>query len=237
MKEVRIFRTIGLKEERIRRLLEDITKWGKSVSMLFKSFSFGVDIELIVSSENPSVVSSLTKGATENIKKRLGDYIYGMEDEGLEKVLGYLLYLNNLTLAIAESCTGGLASHLITNIPGSSSYFKGGIIAYSNDVKVNMLGVSERTLERFGAVSKKAAEEMAIGVKKAIKADIGLSITGIAGPTGETKEKPIGLVYVGLSKGIDTTIVKEFLFSGEREAIKEQSAYYAMDLARRLLIK
>lgn len=236
MKEVRIFRTIGLKEERIRRLLEDITKWGKSVSISFKSSSFGVDIELVVSSENASLVSSLTKGASENIKKRLGNSIYGMEDERLEKVLGYLLYLNNLTLAIAESCTGGLVSHLITNIPGSSSYFKGGIIGYSNDVKVNMLGVRDMTIERFGAVSKKAAEEMAIGVKKAIKADIGLSITGIAGPTTDKTEKPVGLVYIGLSKGIDT-IVKDFLFSGEREAIKEQSAYYAMDLVRRALIK
>lgn len=236
LKEVRIFRTIGLKEDRIRRTLEDITKWGKSVSISLKSSSFGVDIELVVSGDNTSLVSSLTKGASENIKKRLGDSIYGMEDERLEKILGYLLYLNNLTLAIAESCTGGLASHLITNISGSSSYFKGGIIAYSNEVKINMLGVRDMTLEKFGAVSKKTAEEMAIGVKKAIKADVGLSITGIAGPTDKIEKKPVGLVYIGLSKGMDT-IVKDFLFSGEREEIKEQSVYYAMDLVRRLLIR
>lgn len=237
MKEIRLFRTIGLREERIKRTLEDITKWGKSVSISLKSSSYGVDIELVVNSENASVVSSLTKGAEENIKKRLSNSIYGIgEDETLEKVLGYLLYLNNFTLAIAESCTGGLVSHLITNVSGSSSYFKGGIIAYSNEAKVGILGVRDITIEKFGAVSKKTAEEMAIGVKKVIKADIGLSITGIAGPTGETKEKPIGLVYIGLSKGIDT-IVKDFLFSGEREAIKEQSAYYAMDLVRRLLIR
>lgn len=237
MREIRVFRTIGIHEERIKRTLEDITKWGKSVSISLKSLSFGVDIELVVDGENSSIVSSLTNGASSNIKKRLGDAIYGTSyDESLERVLGYLLYLNKLTLAIAESCSGGLLSHLITNVSGSSSYFKGSIIAYSNCVKVNTLGVSEKTIERFGAVSKNVASEMAIAVKKVIKADLGLSITGIAGPLGETEEKPIGLVYIGLSRGIDT-IVKDFLFPGERDEVKEQSAYYAMDMVRRLLIR
>ncbi len=237
MKEIIFFRTIGLPEERIKRILEDITKWGKSVSIELKSSSFGVDIKLTVSSENSSVVASLTKGASEHIKKRLGDSIYGVgKDEKLEKILGCLLYLNSLTLAIAESCTGGFVSNLITNVAGSSSYFKGGIIAYSNEIKINILGVESKTIERFGAVSRKTAEEMAIGIKKVCKADLGLSITGIAGPDGGSEEKPIGLVYIGLSKGIDV-IVKDFLFSGEREEVKEQSAYYAIDLVRRMLIR
>ncbi|MEW6680867.1 MAG: nicotinamide-nucleotide amidohydrolase family protein [bacterium] len=236
-KETRIFRTIGLSEDRIRRMLEDLTKWGKSVSIELKSTSFGVDIELIVESENASVVSSLTKGAEDNIKKRLASSIYGIEkDSTLERVLGYLLYLNKLTLGIAESCSGGLASHLVTNVPGASSYFKGGIIAYSNYAKIEVLGVSSKTIERFGAISKKVAEEMAIGVKRLLKTDLGLSITGIAGPSGETKEKPLGLVYIGLAKG-DDVMVKDFLFAGEREQVKEQSAYYAFDLVRRALIK
>jgi len=237
IKEIRIFRTIGLKEERIRRMLEDLTKWGRSVEINLKNTGFGVDIILEVSSENASIVSSLTNGASCNIKKRLSDSIYGTsEDEKLEKVIGYLLYLKRLTLAIAESCTGGLASALITNVPGSSSYFKGGVIAYSNDIKVDILGVSSKTIERFGAVSKNTASEMAIGVRRLIKADIGLSITGIAGPTGNTEKKPIGLVYIALSREGEI-ITKDFIFPGEREKIREQAAYYAIDLVRRTLIK
>lgn len=237
LKETRLFRTIGLSLERIERTLEDITKWGRGVSINLKSLSFGVDIELVVEGENDRIVSSLTKAASENIKKRLADNIYGTSlEETLERVLGYLLYLKKFTLAIAESCTGGLVSHLITNVPGSSSYFKGGIIAYSNDIKVNLLSVSEKTIERAGAVSKEVAEEMAIGVKNVIKADLGLSITGIAGPSGGTEKKPVGLVYIGLSRNTET-IVKDFLFSKERHKIKEQSAYYAMDLVRRTLIR
>lgn len=235
LKEIRLFRTIGINCERIKRTLDDITRWGRSVSINYKSLSFGVDIELVVEGENPSIVSSLTKGIEKHIKERLSDNIYSTE-ENLERVLGYLLYLKKLTLGIAESCSGGLTSHLITNVPGSSFYFKGGIIAYSNSIKVNVLGVSEKTIERFGAVSKNTASEMAIGIKNVINSDLGLSITGIAGPSGATEKKPIGLVYIGLSHNKDT-IVKEFLFSGTRESIKEQSAYYAMDLIRRTLIK
>ncbi|MEW6006667.1 MAG: nicotinamide-nucleotide amidohydrolase family protein [bacterium] len=236
-KETRIFRTIGLKEERIKRALEDITKWGKAVSIGLKSTGFGVDIELVVSSDNEAVASSLTKSACENIKKRLGDSIYGASfDETLEKVVGYILYLKKLTLAIAESCTGGFASSLITNVSGASCYFKGGIIAYANCIKVDMLGVLNKTIERYGSVSKKTAEEMAIGARRVFNVDLGLSITGIAGPTGGSQEKPIGLVYIGLARQ-DETIVKDFLFSGEREQIKEQASYYALDLVRRTLIK
>ncbi|HAW49770.1 TPA: hypothetical protein DCX16_02310 [bacterium] len=237
MREVRLFRTIGLSEDRIKRMLDDIARWGKTISITTKSALSGVDVEVVVESESETIASSLIKGAENNIKKRLGENIYGIgEEESLEKVIGYLFYLNRMTLAVAESVTGGLVSHIITNIPGASDYFKGSIIAYSNDVKIDLLSVASRTIELFGAVSKKTAEEMAIGVRKKLSADVGLSTTGIAGPTGSTPIKPIGLVYIGVSSDKET-IAKEFLFAGEREEIKIQAAYYGLDMVRRVMIR
>ena len=148
--------------------------------------------------------------------------------------LGNLLHDNGLWLAVAESCTGGMLGHLITNMPGSSAYFKGGVIAYANEVKVEVLGVSPATLDSFGAVSKETVLEMANGIRRSFYVDIGLSVSGIAGPEGGTKEKPVGTVWIGVS----TPMLDEaelFLFSGDRKSIKEQAAQSAMEIAIRYL--
>jgi len=144
-----------------------------------------------------------------------------------EVIVGELLLQHHLTLAVAESCTGGLVGNLITNIPGSSAYFLGGFITYSNSAKVSLLGVSEITLQKYGAVSKQIVIEMAIGARQGFHSDIGLSISGVAGPDGGTSEKPVGLVWIGLS-------IKNFLTSqelhleGNRLEIKQQSAQQAL---------
>lgn len=149
---------------------------------------------------------------------------------------GSLLREKGLTLAVAESCTGGLLSSLITDVPGSSDYFAGSVVAYSNDIKAALLGVKKSTIEESGAVSKQTATEMALGIKKKLKADLGISITGIAGPGGGTPEKPVGTVYMAVAFK-DTVAVKKFLFKGSRKTIKKQSAIAAIEMAVNVLKK
>ncbi|MGW8249912.1 MAG: CinA family protein [Anaerolineales bacterium] len=146
-----------------------------------------------------------------------------MAEKPLEAVLGELLLERNLRLAVAESCTGGLIGHLITNVPGSSGYFSGGVIAYSNEIKMRLLGVSEETLEKYGAVSEQTVREMAYGVRRALGTDIGAAISGIAGPQGGTVEKPVGLTWIGLSApGVENAW--RYVWSGTRLDVKQQSA-------------
>lgn len=152
-----------------------------------------------------------------------------MDSKSLEVQIGDILTKRKLTLATAESCTGGLVSHRITNVPGSSAYFVGGVIAYSNMTKMALLGVRLDTLEKFGAVSEETVMEMAHGVRQALKAKIGIAISGIAGPGGGTPEKPVGLVWIGLSIG-DGDRARRFVWPGERLAVKEHSAQAALEL-------
>ncbi|WKZ33918.1 MAG: CinA family protein [Thermodesulfobacteriota bacterium] len=147
----------------------------------------------------------------------------------LPALIGEALRKKGLKLAIAESCTGGLLSSMITDIPGSSDYFEGAVIAYANPVKARMLKVKSRTLASYGAVSRETAGEMAQGARKAFKADISAAVTGIAGPGGGTPKKPVGLVYIAVSKG-NRMMVRRFLFRGGRKAVKRQSAEAALGM-------
>ena len=142
--------------------------------------------------------------------------------------VGNLLRKGNLSLAVAESCTGGLVSHKITNVPGSSDYFDRAVVSYSNRSKLELLDVLEDTLYEHGAVSREVAVEMAEGVRDLSGTEVGLSTTGIAGPGGGTKEKPVGLVYVGISVG-ETKRVKKFLFRGDRWENKQSAAVKALE--------
>jgi PncC family amidohydrolase len=148
-------------------------------------------------------------------------------NDPLEVEVGKLLRQRGLRLAAAESCTGGLIGHLITNVPGSSTYYMGSITAYSYELKVRLLKVSWETLEKYGAVSEQTALEMALGVRRAMAADIGIAVTGIAGPGGSTPDKPVGTTWIGLSVG-DFQQAKHYLWQGDRKAIKEKSANAAL---------
>lgn len=136
---------------------------------------------------------------------------------------------HHLSVATAESCTGGLLAHTLTNISGSSEYFDRGIVSYSNQAKIELLGVPEKTLQEYGAVSEQTAKAMAIGIKERSNVDIGISTTGIAGPTGGTKEKPVGLVYIGIASSKNVTI-KKFIFSGDRSQNKESTCNAALEM-------
>ncbi|MHC1585570.1 MAG: CinA family protein [Candidatus Syntropharchaeia archaeon] len=153
----------------------------------------------------------------------------------IEKDIGDLLREKGLKIAIAESCTGGLVSHRITNAPGSSDYFLGSLVTYSNELKKNMLGVKDETIEKFGAVSSKCAMEMAKGVRERIGVDIGIAVTGIAGPGGGRPGKPVGLVYIALAwkNGVR---VERYYFDGDREKNKERSADSALRMLYNLLL-
>jgi nicotinamide-nucleotide amidase len=166
----------------------------------------------------------------------LGEHIFSSSGEELEEVIGSLLCRAQKTLSIAESCTGGLLGHRITNVSGSSDYFQQGVLTYSNESKVQLLGVPEGLITQHGAVSQEVAEAMAVGIRESSGSDFGLSITGIAGPKGGTQEKPVGLVYVGLSWERGTTVTKN-IFLGNREIIKFQSSQKALDILRRHLLK
>ena len=150
-------------------------------------------------------------------------------DTRIEVLVGELLRQHSLHLAVAESCTGGLIANCLTNIPGSSDYFLGGVIAYAYEAKVRLLGVAWETLEQFGAVSRETVLEMAIGVRRALAADIGLSVSGIAGPGGGTPTKPVGLVWIGLSTA-EVDLAWSYQWSGDRLQVKEQSVEQALRL-------
>lgn len=151
-------------------------------------------------------------------------------DEPYEVTFGELLRQFHLTLATAESCTGGLLGHWITNVPGSSDYYLGGVISYSNEIKTYLLGVQEETLEKYGAVSRETVLEMAQGARLTLDAHLALAISGIAGPTGGTPEKPVGTVWIALSDS-RTDLAWQYQFSGDRQEIKEKSARAALEHA------
>ena len=195
-----------------------------------------IDVEISVEGENELLVDEILHKARQEIYDCVGDYIYGQNDDTLESVVGSLLLRKRLTLAVAESCTGGLIGDRITDVAGSSVYFKEGIVAYSNEAKIRILGVKEETLNEFGAVSKETALEMARGIQRISGANIGLATTGIAGPTGGTPQKPVGLVYIALvSSGAGVEICREFRFSGQRREIKENTVASALDILRKVL--
>lgn len=171
----------------------------------------------------------------QHIRERIGEYIFGTDDETMAEVVGKLLLKNKKRLAVAESCTGGLIAHMLTNIPGASNWFERGVVSYSNESKVQLLGVKEATLEQHGAVSEACAREMAEGVRKISGAELGLAVTGIAGPTGGTKEKPVGTVHIALASSKGTGHV-ERRFSRDRESFKLIAVYEALDLVRRKLM-
>jgi len=192
-----------------------------------------VHFRVTASAESEEEAEQLITPILEELYTRFTNNIYTTkEEETLEDVVVKALLQNNLTLTCAESCTGGLLTGRLVNVPGVSGALKEGFITYSNEAKIKYLGVKEETLKQFGAVSEQTAREMAAGASLATGADVSVAITGIAGPDGGTEEKPVGLVYISCNiKG--NVIVKEFRMKGNREKIRDQSVIYALDLLRR----
>lgn len=169
------------------------------------------------------------------IEDELEDALYSSKGESLEQIVGYYLQMRNATLAVAESCTGGLLAERITSINGSSRYFLGGALVYSNELKTEFAGVPASMIARHGAVSREVAAALAQGIRKRCKATFGVGITGVAGPTGGTAEKPVGLVYNALASA-DGTQVEERKFPGDRKRIRWFATQLALDMVRRKLM-
>lgn len=169
------------------------------------------------------------------LRERFGDHIFGVDSDRLESVVASLLIEAGLSLSVAESCTGGLLAHRLTNVPGSSGYLELALVCYSNSSKMNLLGVPESELELHGAVSDAVARGMALGVKRLGGTSLGMSITGIAGPGGATSQKPVGLVCMALAHPRGVTS-QEQRFIGDREGIKYRASQAALDMLRRYLI-
>ncbi|MDO8518945.1 MAG: competence/damage-inducible protein A [Deltaproteobacteria bacterium] len=175
------------------------------------------------------------KGAEGKIRERIGKFIYGEGEDTLESVLGRVLKEKKKTLAVAESCTGGLVAHRITNVPGASDYFKNGVVTYSNEAKTAVLGVAAETIKKQGAVSSQVAIEMAQGVRRISRADYGIGITGIAGPTGGTSQKPVGTIHIAVA-GHHGFQEKKYQIPSNREWFKLMASSLAIDRLRRELL-
>lgn len=237
-KEFRVIKnllTTGIPESILYEKLGDIDELLEGADLAFLPSQFGVKLRLTVKSESEEETQNKLSELEQKIRTIAGRYIYGKDDETLEEVVGRLLVDRGLKIAVAESCTGGLVTHRITNISGSSAYLERGVVAYSNAAKVEELKVDEDLLQKYGAVSLEVARLMAEGVKAISGADIGISITGIAGPTGATMDKPVGLVFIGICDDTMCT-AKEFRFGNDRVLNKDRSSQAALDMLRRNLL-
>lgn len=227
----------GVPESQAEMMVKDLIDAQTNPTIATYAKTGEVHIRVTAFAEEDKAAKKLLKPVVKELKSRFGYDVYSTEDDTtLEKAVVDLLLANNLTLSCAESCTGGMLSARIINVQGVSEVFKAGFVTYSNKAKRRMLGVKKGTLQKYGAVSAKAAEEMAKGAAFVSKADVTVSITGIAGPDGGSEEKPVGLVYIACSvKGVVT--VKEFFFHGNRAKIRETSTAAALMLMRRCILE
>ena len=230
----RILKLYGLNEPGIAEIFKKIQ--GKTGNIVFGFYPRFPENHITISlrgQDEPTVTEELDRVEME-VRRLVGPYIFASGDQNMEEVVGHLLVEKNLSISVAESCTGGLIGHRLTSVPGSSSYFHGGVVVYSNQSKADLLRVDPRTLETHGAVSERTVEEMARGVKDRIKTDLGLAVTGIAGPDGGTRQKPVGAVHVGLAAR-EKTFSREYRFWGNRGQVKLNSSMMALDWVRRYL--
>lgn len=230
----RVIRTYGISEPEIAEALKKTELCGGSV--VFGFYPRFPENHITISADGPDefTIKELLDEAQAGVVNTLKDYVFSVENEEMEEVVGKKLKEEGLTLSTAESCTGGLLGHRITNVPNSSSYYLGGVVAYSNDLKMNILGVKKSTLQGKGAVSEETVIEMAEGIKRLTGSHMAVSISGIAGPSGGSELKPVGTVCIGFCAR-DIQEAKTYRFFGSRAQIKENSAAMALDWIRRYM--
>lgn len=233
--KIRTLKITGLSESEVNHKVKDILKSPPPVTVGIFAHPALIELKITAKAKDERQAEFLINKVDKKIMARLKDYIFGRDAETLEDVVGRLLRRGRKTIAIAESCTGGLISNRVTDIPRSSKYFKMAIVAYSNESKLSHLKVSADLLKRYGAVSLQIAAQMAKNVRNIAGTIFGLGVTGIAGPTGATKTKPVGLVYIALSTPTQT-LCREFHFTGDREVIKFKTSQAALDMLRQCLL-
>lgn len=227
----KVVKIVGVGESLVADQIKDLVAMtNPTVATYAKTGEVHVRVTAFAKTEDEA--KKLVKPVVKQLKSMYPANVYSTNaDETLEEAIVALLSKNDLSITTAESCTGGLLSAQIVNVPGASDVFKGGYITYSNKAKRNVIGVKKGTLEKYGAVSEEVAKEMAIGAKDDAKADVAVAITGIAGPGGGTPEKPVGLVYIGVAVK-DKVFVNKYLFNGNRNKVRESSVVAALTMVR-----
>ncbi|MEW5794958.1 MAG: competence/damage-inducible protein A [Candidatus Zixiibacteriota bacterium] len=225
-------RTTGAGESRLSDLIAPELKTESGVKLAYLPHFGSVDLRIIATAASKLDADEKAARLARHVEKAVGNYIYGRDDDTLAGVVGQLLRDNDKSVAVAESCTGGQLGMAITDIPGASVYFRGGVVAYDNDVKTAQLGITEDILNQHGAVSEECALAMATGCRKLFKSDYALSITGVAGPDGGTELKPVGTTYIGLASA-HTAYAKHYRFGTERPINRTRAVNAALELLRR----
>jgi nicotinamide-nucleotide amidase len=230
----RTLRLFGMSETQLQEAVNKLGEWQEGVCVGFYPNFPENHLTLTLRGQDPQTLEADLDRLTAALSREVGEVLLGPEAATLEELVGRRLRDQDLTLAVAESCTGGLICHRLTNVPGSSDYFMGGVVTYSNEAKMDLLRVTPETLAKNGAVSEATAKAMALGVKEIFHAPLGLAVTGIAGPTGGSVDKPVGTVWIGLATAAGVA-AKQYRFHGSREEIKALSAQTALDWLRREL--
>ncbi len=232
----RTLKTTGIPESALAAKLGDLRAILGTATLAFLPSPSGVRMRITVVDPDKGSAERIIHDVEGRIRAKVERYIYGIDNEELEEAIGKLLAERKLSIAVAESCTGGLIADRITNVPGSSHYFERGVVVYSDTSKTDLLRVQPDVIERYGAVSREVAEAMARGIREISGVDIGLSTTGIAGPAGGSPEKPVGTVWIGYANQ-DETLALKFQFGTGRLRIKERAAQAALELVRRKILR
>lgn len=231
----KVLRVAGIGEGSAAEKIQDIMDKQTNPTIAPYAKDNEVTFRITASAKSEEKALELIEPMEKEVRDRLGDNVYGVNDTSLEEVVGKLLIEKNITIATAESCTGGLLAGRLVNYPGISEVFMQGAVTYSNEAKMQRLGVKKETLDKFGAVSSETAAEMAEGIAKTSNTNIGVSTTGVAGPGGGTEEKPVGLVYIGLYiNGVVKT--KKLNLPGDRQKVRNRAVTIALDWIRREII-
>jgi len=228
----RELRIVGLTESEVEQRVSPLYALYPDTETTILATQAGIELHPRTWSADPATAEKLLDEIVSRMTLALGEHLYSTAGESLEEVLARILTENRATIAVAESCTGGMLAERLTNVPGSSSYFLGGVVCYSNELKTTMVGVPKEMIESKGAVSPEVALALADGIRKRSGATIGVGTTGIAGPGGGTPEKPVGLVHIGLADDRGPT-EKAFRFPGDRDRIRRFATQTALDMVRR----
>jgi nicotinamide-nucleotide amidase len=232
----RTLRLFGISESKVDDLLKDIFENQREITLSFLPHFPEINVHITIQKKNNEEACARLAYWEKAIRERLEPYVFGTDEDTMEEVVGNLLRKAKATIAVAESCTGGLIGHRLTNIPGSSDYVERVVVVYSNQAKIDLLKVPEEVIRNCGAVSEPTARLMAEGIKKVAGTTLGLSTTGVAGPAGGSPEKPIGTVFISLTDGQET-VTKEYHFPGDRQQIKWMTSEVALNRIRQYFLK
>ncbi|MGH9433018.1 MAG: competence/damage-inducible protein A [Terriglobia bacterium] len=228
----RVYRIVGLPESEVDHRIAPLYRNYQNPTTTILARPGVIEVHLRARAASDQEADALINEVGDKVELALGEHVFSTHGESLEEVVGMYLVMKQLTVTVAESCTGGLLSERLTHTPGSSNFFLGGVVCYSNELKTRLAGVPAELIETNGAVSKPVAQALAEGIRRSTGASIGIGITGIAGPGGGTPEKPVGLVFIALADAKGTNI-REFRFPGNRERVRFWASQAALEMIRR----